>query len=180
MNKVWPVVNTGLWWCNGGLLVGLRGPVVFTGHAELNQYVVFRCLVVTVTGRFCYRTSIATTWHYQSIPKLTRSVTTIVGADLHRSGCIYAGYTHASLGSRLTEQFYTPTVRATPSASPPFATRTLLFAVFACRFAPGWLWSEPAPMQPPLPLFGDPSFTSPPLIPVFAPCDSHCVHFSAT
>jgi hypothetical protein len=31
MNKVWLVVNTGLWWCNGRLLVGVRGPVVFTG-----------------------------------------------------------------------------------------------------------------------------------------------------
>jgi hypothetical protein len=30
----------------------LKIPVVFTGHSEINQYMVFRCPVVMVIGRF--------------------------------------------------------------------------------------------------------------------------------
>jgi hypothetical protein len=72
----------------------------------------------------------------------------------------------------ILEADHIPSVRATPSASPPFGTSTLSFAVFGFRFAPEGLWSEPSPMQSPRSLFGGPSFLSPPLVPLFAPCSS--------
>jgi hypothetical protein len=65
------------------------------------------------------------------------------------------------------------TVRATLSASRPFATLPLFFTLFGFRFTSGWLWSKPSPTPSPLSLFRSPSFLSPPLIPVFAPCSSH-------
>jgi hypothetical protein len=57
-------------------------------------------------------------------------------------------------------------VRVTPLASPPFGTLPLSFAVFGCRFAPEWLWSEPSPTPSPLSLFGGLSFL----------CSHHAVH----
>jgi general transcriptional corepressor TUP1 len=44
-------------------------------------------------------------------------------------------------------------VRATLSALPPFGTLPLSFAIFRCRFAPEWLWSELSPTPSPLSLF---------------------------
>jgi hypothetical protein len=63
-------------------------------------------------------------------------------------------------------------VRVTPPASPPFGTLPLFFAIFGFGFAPEWLWSEPSPMESPRSLFGGPSFLSPPLVSLFAPCSS--------
>jgi hypothetical protein len=71
------------------------------------------------------------------------------------------------------DEFHFGPMRATPLALPPFTTLTLFSALFRCRFAPNWLWSEPSPIQSPLSSFGVPSLLSPPLIPVFAPCSSH-------
>jgi hypothetical protein len=38
-----------------------------------------------------------------------------------------------------SENTFCQPVRATPLASPPFGTLPLFFALFGCRFAPGWL-----------------------------------------